>query len=159
MQPKYSHPEIERRWLVEKPDDLRIVGARTRTIEDKYLTGGRLRLRKVSEEGRQPVFKLCMKYEHLASEPGAVVNIYLTETEYKVLAALPGRTAKKFRYSVEGGALDVYQQPDHRLAIFEMEFMSSQAAAAYILPKFLGQEITHHEAYTGFELAVGPSVG
>lgn len=126
---------------------------RARTIEDKYLSAGRLRLRKICEKNCPPVFKLGKKYERTGSEPESVVNIYLSEAEYQSLSVLPGRTATKVRYSVEGGALDMYEAPNHALAIFEMEFNSREAAAAYVAPPLVGREVTADEKYTGFALS------
>jgi CYTH domain-containing protein len=153
MPPKYSHAEIERRWLVEATDGLQLSAVRARTIEDKYVTAGRLRLRKICEQSCPPVFKLGKKYERTGSEPELVVNIYLSEAGYQSLSVLPGRTATKVRYSVEGGALDVYEAPNHALVIFEMEFTSCEAAAAYVAPRFVGAEVTAEEKYTGFALS------
>jgi len=153
MPPKYSHAEIERRWLVETTDGLQLSAVRARTIEDKYLTAGRLRLRKICEKNCPPVFKLGKKYERTGSEPESVVNIYLSEAEYQSLSVLPSRTATKVRYSVEGGALDVYEAPNHAPVIFEMEFTSCEAAAAYVAPPFVGMEVTADEKYTGFTLS------
>jgi CYTH domain-containing protein len=153
MPPKYSYAEIERRWLVETIDGLHLSAVRARTIEDKYLTAGRLRLRKICEQRCPPVFKLGKKYERIGSEPESVVNIYLSEAEYQSLSVLPGRTATKVRYSVEGGALDVYEARNHALVIFEIEFTSCEAAAAYVAPPFVGREVTADEKYTGFALS------
>lgn len=44
MPPKYSSPEIERRWLVREECLPETGTARRRHIEDKYIDGGRLRL-------------------------------------------------------------------------------------------------------------------
>lgn len=153
MQPKYSRPEIERRWLVKVVDILSLEDARVRKLEDKYLSGGRLRLRKASETKCDPIYKLGKKYPNASSEPESVVSTYLTEEEYKSLLRLPGRSATKLRYSVEGGALDIYESPVYGFAIFEVEFSSQEAAAAYVVPKFVATEVTFNEKYTGFALS------
>jgi hypothetical protein len=140
LQPKYSTLEIERRWLVQAVDALPLSAARVRKLDDKYLSGGRLRLRKVSEVSCAPIYKLGKKYLGAAPEPEAVVSVYLTEVEYKSLLVLPGRSATKLRYSVEGGAVDVYESP------------SQEAATAYAAPRFVHSEVTFNERYTGFAL-------
>lgn len=150
--PKYAQAEIERRWLVDKNHLPPLGEARTRRIEDKYLSGGRLRLRRVSENDCHPIYKLGKKYLHQAEHPEPVVSIYLTESEYESLLSLPGQSAVKTRYTVAGGALDIYEFPRHGFAIFEVEFVSEQAAAAYAPPGFVGQEITRVAAYSGFAL-------
>jgi CYTH domain-containing protein len=153
MQPKYSQPEIERRWLVNIINAPELSDARVREIEDKYLIGGRLRLRKISERNQAPTFKLCKKYVSAENSHQSVVNIYLTEGEYQSLIGLPGKSVAKTRYSVEGGALDVYDKPSHKVAIFEMEFENEQVATQYVAPSFVSQEVTLNEGYSGFALS------
>lgn len=153
MPPKYTHPEIERRWLVEPDRIPPLEGMRERRIEDTYLSGGRLRLRKITEDHRLPIFKLGKKYARSGHEPESVVNIYLSEDEYEALRVVPGRIAVKSRFSIADGALDLYEQPKHGFAVFEIEFSSPEAAAVYKPPGFVGEEITFNETWSGFSLA------
>ena len=61
--PSYTKPEIERRWLVQSSEVWNAQVIREREIEDRYIEGTRLRLRKVVEVGLEPVYKLGKKYE------------------------------------------------------------------------------------------------
>jgi len=54
---------------------------------------------------------------------------------------------------VEGGALDIYESPVYGFVIFEVEFSSQEAAAAYVAPNFVATEVTFNEKYTGFALS------
>jgi hypothetical protein len=57
-------------------------------IEDRYLDGTRMRLRRMSRpELNETKWKLTKKYE--CEDPSArpIVSSYLTESEYRVLAA------------------------------------------------------------------------
>jgi CYTH domain-containing protein len=153
MSQKYSLPEIERRWLVPKERLPALAAVPRRTIEDRYLEGSRLRLRAVFAEGEETVFKLGKKYRREGRAPEHVVSIYLTEQEYDVLRALPGVTARKVRYAVEGGSLDVYGHPPSAPMIFEMEFASQDAASAYRAPAFVGEEVTFIAVDSGYVLA------
>jgi len=146
--PKYSLPEFERRWLVPDASLLDLSACRVRRIEDKYLDGGRLRLRAVSEDGVGIVYKLGKKYESKQ-----VVSVYLSREEYGSLLVLPGAVARKMRYSVAGGALDVYEYPLGGLLVFEIEFESAEGMAEYVPPAFVGEEITANAKYSGFALA------
>jgi CYTH domain-containing protein len=146
-------PEIERRWLVEPDSVLSLLIAPARKIEDRYLDSGRLRLRAVSSPGAPTVFKLGKKYERAESGLEQVVTIYLSESEYTGLVALPGASARKLRYAVAGGSLDVYEFPDHGPAIFEFGFQSEAAATAYEPPSFVGEEVTHKAQFSGHALA------
>lgn len=153
MPPKYTLPEIERRWLVQPGDMPVLVGLARREIEDLYLSGGRLRLRAVHAAGTDTVFKLGKKYGRVGAAAEAVANLYLTEPEYRALQALAGAVVRKTRYGIAGGALDVYQQTRFPLAIFEVEFTSPQAAAAFTPPGFAGTEVTLDARYSGHAIA------
>jgi CYTH domain-containing protein len=150
--PQYSQDEIERRWLVQEPVAIPEV-TRRREIEDRYILNTHLRLRVVREVGCEAVFKLGKKYEPDATGVQRVVSTYLTEAEHQVLASLPASAARKERLTVAGGSLDRYKSPNPGLQVFEVEFTSLAAAAAYRPPPFVGPEITGNAAYTGFVLA------
>jgi CYTH domain-containing protein len=153
-QEKYSALEIERRWLAV-PEALRLVeGTAYREIEDLYVAETSVRLRAIRSPGRQPIFKLCKKYGkargHLSE---AITNIYLSEAEHRSLVAqLRGDSVCKRRYSLLGGALDVYAVPARTL-VFEMEFTSEAEAASYVSPSFVGEEVTHVQAFSGAAIA------
>lgn len=149
--PKYAREEIERRWLV----DLAAVGPLAqfpcREIDDRYLTGTRLRLR-CMRDGAQAVHKLCKKYGKAPGGVEPITNLYLTQAEYETLAQLPALVVRKHRYAIADGALDVYLSPEG-VAIFEKEFGSQAEAAAYQPPAFVGAEVTDEARYSGAALA------
>ena len=149
--PKYSLPEIERRWLVDLPAvDLRSTAFRE--IEDLYIADSRLRLRKVSGPN-ELTFKLGKKYgkRTVLSEP--ITNLYLTEAEYRGLVVLPGKITRKRRYALPSGSLDVYLEPHGGLAILEVEFASEEAARQFEPPPFVTREITNDPKFSGASLA------
>ena len=151
--PPYAKTEIERRWLVPAEVELELPATREREIEDRYILETRLRLRKVMESGHEPIYKLGKKYEPHAPGAHHVVSTYLSAAEYEVLAMLPALVSRKRRQSVLGGALDVYLLPNHGLRVFEVEFSSPEAAAAYTPPNGVGKEITNEPTFTGHALA------
>ncbi len=151
--PPYTKPEYERRWLVPAETAIEGQAEREREIEDRYIQGTRLRLRKVTESGQETIYKLGKKYEPETLGNHHVVSTYLSEAEYKVFASLPARIARKQRFTVSGGALDVYEQPNPGLRIFEVEFSSAEEAENYAPPHGFGQEVTNAFAYTGHSLA------
>jgi len=57
------------------------------------------------------------------------------------------------RYSVAGGALDIYERPRAGLAIFEMEFEDEAAARRYQAPHFVTREITGESSFSGVSLS------
>lgn len=153
MGPKYSIAEVERKWLVESAALGSLEGKPYFEIEDLYIAGTLLRIRKMERAGSPAVFKLCKKYGKASALSEPVTNLYLSENEYRLLVSqLGGNALRKRRYSVAGGALDIY--PDSRLgAIFEIEFQSEAEAERYVPPPFARQEVTGNEAYSGAALA------
>jgi CYTH domain-containing protein len=152
-QPKYAIPEIERRWLVETSEIGSLDEQPHRVIEDRYITGTRLRLRKMTGLGGEPVFKFCKKYGRLSVFSEPITNLYLTQAEYDALSQLPGVTVKKRRYAVCGGSLDLYEGSHAGLAVFEVAFESEEKASGYTPPGFVRAEITHEVGYSGASLA------
>lgn len=150
--PKYALAEIERRWLVRVPCPLDLAALPFRDIEDTYLDGTLLRLRRVCEPGGTVIHKLCKKYGDSGASSQPITNIYLSPDEYRLLSALPGTRVAKRRHAVAGGAIDVYPAP-LALAVFEIEFATEQAAADYVPPAFAGDEITGRADCSGAALA------
>ncbi|GLQ98253.1 hypothetical protein GCM10007863_26730 [Dyella mobilis] len=123
-----------------------------RTVEDLYIEGTLLRLRKMTDLSGAVVYKLCKKYGRGDSLANPITNIYLSEREYLSLAALLGSRVCKRRYGVAGGSIDVYPGAD-AVAIFEMDFRSESEAASYVPPDFVGDEVTDCAQYSGAVLA------
>jgi CYTH domain-containing protein len=151
--PRYSIPEIERRWLVDATSVDSLADAPYRRYEDLYLRNSRLRLRRITESNGSELYKLGKKYGKRSALSEPIATLYLTEAEYTQLRALPGSVAVKRRYTLAGGSLDVYEQPMAGTMIFELEFESEDAALAYQPPRFVGREVTNESAYSGFALA------
>ena len=151
--PKYALMEIERRWLVDPAAVGDLADVPYRLVEDLYVSGSRLRLRKTTEPSGSAVFKFGKKYgkRSVLSEP--ITNLYLTQAEHRQLSGLAGFAASKRRYSIAGGSLDVYQRADSQLIIFELEFDDEAAAQRYVPPPFVTREITDDPAFSGYSLA------
>jgi CYTH domain-containing protein len=149
--PKYSLMEIERRWLVDlSAIDLEAVSFRE--IDDLYIGASRLRLRKVVGPGTV-AFKLGKKYGKRSSLSEPITNLYLTESEYRQFADLPGLRVTKRRYAIARGSLDVYIAPNSGLGVFEIEFESERAAQEFSPPPFVTREVTNDAEFTGASLA------
>jgi CYTH domain-containing protein len=100
--PKYARLEDEQRFVVgELPGSL----APPRLIEDRYVLGTRLRLRRVSD-GDTAVNKLGHKVPVAPDAPSAVwhTTMYLDDAEYALLAGLPSATITKRRWTLHSGA-------------------------------------------------------
>jgi CYTH domain-containing protein len=151
---KYARIEIERRWLVDLTSVGSLERAPSKTIEDRYILGTQLRLRKFTGPGARIEYKFGKKYgkQSLWSEP--IANLYLEEQEYQLLANLPARSARKRRFSIAGGSLDVYENPNAGMAIFEVEFESEMAASSYSPPAFVIREVTGDPQFSGATLTM-----
>jgi CYTH domain-containing protein len=153
MIPKYSIEEIERRWLADPSLLGEYLTSPHRTIQDRYLTGTGLRLRKIQAVEGETIYKLGKKYGKAGNPSEPITNIYLSSQEYNALAELDGRSVRKIRYTFAGGSLDLYSNPNDGLVIFELEFSSLEAAESYLPPAFVREEITDNPRYSGAALA------
>jgi CYTH domain-containing protein len=153
--PKYALTEIERRWLVDDTAVVELAALPYQDIDDLYIAGTRLRLRRMVSQDQSVVCKLGKKYGKVSPLAEPITNLYLTEDEYERLAGLPGVRSRKRRFAVAGGSLDVYAAPHPGLAIFEREFADELAATAYEPPPFVAREITGEPAFDGRSLAGG----
>lgn len=146
---KYARPECERRWLLGAlPSSARD----RRRIEDRYLEGTTLRLRRV-DDGVAVVFKLGQKVRPVAMDPYVVhiTNMYLTAEEYERLATLPAaslvKTRRLVRHQGATFAVDEFEGPLTGLLLAETE------DAPLGLPDWLGLEVTHDDRFSGGALA------
>ncbi|GEM_PF-5094268 len=99
------------------------------------------------------IFKLGKKYGKLSSLSEPITTLYLTEEEHESFSGLPGYSAKKTRYEISGGSLDLYQGPNSGFMLFELEFENELIAKEYVPPEFVLDEITNDGNYSGFSLA------
>lgn len=139
--PKYSIPEVERRWNVDLANLPDLADLPYREIEDRYFSGTRLRLRMVATSGEAPTYKLCKKCGPLTRLTEPITNIYLTEAEFRCFQVLEAEVIRKRRYSYSGGSLDISERYG---PMFEVEFASEADALAYIPPEFVGEERFAH---------------
>lgn len=151
---KYAAVERERRWLCAGLPDLPVV--RAEAIEDLYVEGSRLRLRRATPVGGgAPILRLSKKAD-LAPDRRLITTLYLTEVEYALFEGLPGRVMRKTRhhYAAEGVALSVdrFEAPLAGLFLAEAEFADDDAMAAYADPAFALREVTGDPRYAGGEL-------
>jgi CYTH domain-containing protein len=152
-QGRYARPERERRFLVA---DGAPSGGAARLIEDTYLDGLRLRLRRVSHGGRT-VHKLTQKVRPDETDPAEVLltNMYLSAQEFARLLTLPGATLVKTRTLVAGinhtFAVDDFQGPLAGLRLVEVEV--ADLAEPVDLPAWVGREVTHDDRFSGGSLA------
>lgn len=153
---KYARFERERRFLLaELPADL---GDEHVVIHDRYITGTNLRLRSVrTPDGTVVRSKLARKVSTASPRETVITNLYLDETEYQILAELPGRGIVKHRYPDrwEGRAysIDCFQGPLEGLITAEIEAPTAAELDTIPVPSFATCEITERPEFTGGHLA------
>jgi CYTH domain-containing protein len=156
--PKYALMEIEAKMLVDGTRLPDLSALPCTRIDDRYLTGGRLRLRAITDFATGAVeYKLGKKYGGDSPYAQPIVNVYLSADEYAALAVLPGRTLRKrrYRYEHEGQrfSLDVFEGARAGLVLCEAEAPSLETLRALVFPEFVLRDVTAEPEYNGWNLA------
>jgi CYTH domain-containing protein len=156
---KYARVERERRYLLrELPRGLKPNDPHTQ-ITDNYVTGTRLRLRKVRDP-RTNEWTLKLTQKHAPEPPDfsrtLITNIYLSPYEYEVLSVFEGNEIRKNRYAYEHEgrrySVDVFLGPLRGLILAETEFETDEELDSFPLPEFAALEVTREETFTGARL-------
>jgi CYTH domain-containing protein len=157
---KYARPECERRFLLAQLPVEIDPAAGYEQLDDLYLDGTRLRLRRVrSSSGEVIERKLTQKLRDPAGSPvrRLLTTQYLDANEYELLARLPGRrlSKRRHRHAHEGHtfAVDVFVAPLAGLVLAEVELASEAELAALPVPPFARCEVTERPLFTGGALA------
>lgn len=152
---KYSHVERERRLLVDPAKRPPLEGRPHILIEDLYIDGTRMRLRRMtaSDSGRV-VLKLTKKYD--AADPFArpMVTAYLSPPEYDLLAGLPAHPLTKRRYPLGVFSIDLFEGALTGLELAESEQPDEIALAALPLPGWAIRDVSENPYYEGGNLAL-----
>jgi len=135
--PKYAHIERERRWLVRTGATPEDAATRCIRIEDRYIDGTRLRLRRMTDlASGASALKLTRKYD--SADPLA-------------------RPIVKRRYEVRSGPhvywLDRFDGALAGLALAEIECVDAHDLHAVTLPDWAARDVSHESRYEGGSLA------
>ncbi len=159
VESKYARVERERRFLLrELPAGLKLSDAHTQ-ITDNYITGTRLRLRKVRvPETNEWTLKLTQK--HAPAPPDfsrtLITNIYLNQYEYEVLSVFEGNELRKNRYPYEHEgrkySIDVFLGDLRGLILTETDFETDAEMDNFTPPPFAHADVTRDETFTGARL-------
>ena len=118
---KYALVELERRFLLAASP----VGVPIRRwlIEDRYLLGTRIRLRRMTDldEAAGVTYKLTQKIPTGAGTPGLITTMYLSAAEYAALVTMPADTLRKIRSSFPPLGVDTFEGALHGLVLAEAE--------------------------------------
>ena len=155
---KYAHVERERRWLAHPNRRPSLDGLPHVRIEDRYIDGARLRLRRMTDSATGAVsLKLGKKYETGDPLARPMVTTYLDAAEYALLETLPARPIVKRRYQLPGMAgpfsFDAFEGALAGLALIEIEMSDDASLRALDAPAWAGREVSADPDYEGGSLA------
>ena len=157
---KYTRVERERKFLLDRyPGDLTPAAPHVQ-ISDNYLTGTRLRLRKIRDPRTN---KWTLKFtQKFAPNPQnlsrtLITNVYLNATEYNMLAVFEANEIRKNRYPFEheghNYGIDVFLGDLLGLILAEISFETDDELEKFPAPPFAVAEVTDTELFTGAKLA------
>ena len=155
---KYTRVEYERRFLVSSNSNWQCsVEPYSKTFEDKYLRGTRLRLRILtdSDTGRR-VIKLTKKFESASPYFRTISRIILSDTEYERLNHLEGDCLTKTRYyhtfRARVFSVDVFQGELDGLVLCETEADDLDDLMSIEPPPYATPEVTEDSFFDGGSL-------
>jgi len=159
VETRYTRVEYERRFLVAPGADWkRFVESYSKTYEDKYLRGTRLRLRVLtdSDTGRR-VLKLNKKSESPSPYFRTVSRILLSPDEYEFLDPLDGDRLRKTRYYHNHlgrvFSIDEFEGELEGLVLCETEAESLEDLMSAEPPPFARHEVTEDSFFEGGNLS------
>ena len=157
---KYARIERERRYLLpDLPEGLTRADHHLQ-ITDNYLTGTRLRLRKVRDPRTNKwVVKFTQKFavdpEDLART--VITNTYLNPTEAEALSIFEANEIRKNRYPFEFEgrkfSVDMFLGDLFGLVLAEVSFDSDEEMDGFAKPPFAIAEVTNIELFSGGKLS------
>jgi CYTH domain-containing protein len=153
---KYARIERERRYLLQDlPEGLTRADDHLQ-ITDNYLTGTRLRIRKVRDpKTNKWIVKFTQKF---APDPNdlsrtIITNTYLNAMEAEVLAVFEANEIRKNRYyfEYEGRkfSIDMFLGDLFGLVLAETSFASDREMKTFRKPSFAVADVTNIEMFTG----------
>ena len=151
--PKYAHVERERRWLIDPRARPAVDVGTAILIENRYVTGTRMRLRRMRDADGREALKLTKKYAAADPLARAIVTTYLTAAEYDLLVALHALPLVKRRYPLVAHgveySLDVFEGALTGLELAEIEWPDDAGLRALPPPPGAVREVSDDPLYQG----------
>jgi CYTH domain-containing protein len=156
---KYARTERERRYLLrEMPEGLNRADHHLQ-ITDNYITGTRLRIRKVRDpKTNKWVVKFTQKFAPDRADPSRTIitNTYLTALEAETLSVFEGNEIRKNRYyfDFEGRrfSVDMFLGDLLGLVLAETSFETDAELSDFSKPSFALADVTDNEIFSGGKL-------
>jgi CYTH domain-containing protein len=156
---KYARVERERRYLLQDlPEGMSRASPHVQ-ITDNYLTGTRLRLRKIRDpQTNKWTAKLTQKFASGAGDFSRTIitNIYLNALEAETLAVFAANEIRKNRYPFEFEgrrfSVDMFLGDLFGLVLAEVGFETDEELDNFPRPPFAIADVTGTELFTGGRL-------
>jgi CYTH domain-containing protein len=156
---RYARLERERRYLLQDlPEGMSRVDAHLQ-ITDNYLTGTRLRIRKVRDpKANKWVVKFTQKFALKPADLSRtmITNTYLNALEAEMLNIFQSNEIRKNRYyfDFEGRkfSVDMFLGDLFGLVLAEVAFESDEDLANFPKPPFALADVTNVEIFSGGKL-------
>lgn len=157
---RYACVERERRYLLQDlPEGLTRADPHVQ-ITDNYITGTRLRIRKVRDPRTNKwVVKFTQKFAPNPSDYSRTIitNTYLNALEAESLSMFDANEIRKNRYKFhyEGSefAIDLFLGDLFGLVLAEVSFETDDELDNFPMPAFALADVTNHELFTGGRLS------
>jgi len=156
---KYARLERERRYLLrDLPEGLTRASPHVQ-ITDNYITGTRLRLRKVRDPlTNKWIVKFTQKFAVNSSDLSRtlITNTYLNAQEAEILSVFEANEIRKnrYRFEFEGRkfGIDMFLGDLFGLVLAEVSFDDDEELESFPKPPFALVEVTNNELFTGGKL-------
>ena len=157
---KYARIERERRYLLQDlPEGLSRADHHLQ-ITDNYLTGTRLRLRKVRDpKTNKWIVKFTQKFapNPLDFSRTMITNTYLNPIEAEILAVFEANEIRKNRYAFEFEgrkfSIDMFLGDLFGLLLAEVSFEHDEELDGFAKPPWALADVTNIEVFTGGKLS------
>jgi CYTH domain-containing protein len=156
---KYARVERERRYLLQDLPEGLTRASHHLQITDNYITGTRLRLRKVRDpQTNRWTVKFTQKFAPRLEDLSRtlITNSYLNASEYEVLSVFEANEIRKNRYSFEFEgrkfSVDMFLGDLLGLVLAEVSFETDEELDNFAPPPFALAEVTNNKTFTGGRL-------
>jgi CYTH domain-containing protein len=157
---KYARIERERRYLLQDLPEGLTRADHHMQITDNYITGTRLRIRKVRDpKTNKWIVKFTQKFAPNPEDLSRTVitNTYLNAIEAETLAVFEANEIRKNRYKFdfEGRifSIDMFLGDLFGLVLAEVSFETDEDLARFQKPSFALAEVTNNEIFSGGRLS------
>jgi CYTH domain-containing protein len=157
---KYARVERERRYLLQDlPEGMSRADPHVQ-ITDNYITGTRLRLRKVRDpKTNKWTVKFTQKFAPDANDLSRTIitNTYLNALEAETLGMFDANEIRKNRYPFEYEgrrfSIDMFLGDLFGLVLAEVSFETDEELESFPQPPFAIADVTNTDLFTGGRLA------